>query len=381
MSLGAARRPFRCTEVDCDFPLGGKCARLHSDPATDCDALVRISAAAVGKDEDGNDVPSSPENDVVDDDTTPPWTGTHIEYGRFEELTWRARPRLVAVLGPHDAGKTSLLASLFLQIANGQYETLAYRFSSSRTLLSFDQLILRANEWDGGRDSQIVEHTSKATGSNFLHLGFRPLRGNSSNREFEARHLDVLFSDIAGELASSWAKNAKGDAASALAFVQSADAVLLICDASKLMHQQEGPRYDAEIAGILRRVGQAVRGSPQQPTISLVFTKADQVPDLLAQEQRATIPFDENVWSRPLKSGAIRTAMRSLAQRQISLAAFCVSAFPVPLAKGQPIGVVAPFEHAITYSDRTILVPRPKLPLTKQMSSFDTYGSMIRDWE
>lgn len=162
MSLEAPVRPPRCKEADCDFPLGGRCTRLHANPADECEQLVRVRRAVVIP--DGTDESLSPsENDnvVTVDDTTPPWTGQHVAYGQLGDLTFRAMPRLIGVVGPHNAGKTSLLASLFLQIANGQYGNLGYRFASSRTLLAFDRLVIRANEWSGKQDTDIVDHTPK----------------------------------------------------------------------------------------------------------------------------------------------------------------------------------------------------------------------------
>ena len=48
-----------------------------------------------------------------------------------------------ALLGRNGAGKTSLMASFFLQLANGQHGAFAYRFASSRTLYGFQDLVDR----------------------------------------------------------------------------------------------------------------------------------------------------------------------------------------------------------------------------------------------
>lgn len=386
MSREPPVRPLRCTESDCDFPLGGRCSRLHTDPEADCERLVRLArrvSVAVAPTEPGEG-PSVEVGDDFDpaptDDTTAPWTGQHMQYGRFEDLAQHAMPRLVALLGPYDAGKTSLLASFFLQLANGQYGDLPYRFASSRTLLSFDRLVLRANRWKGQAEDQIVDHTTGEAGPQFLHLGLRPLERTARDVVLAPRHIDVLFSDIAGEQAMKWSQKATGSAAVTLGFVRRSDAVLVLADAAKLM-RPEGRAYDGEIAGLLRRVADVVRRAPYRPSVSLVFTKIDRVPEFMSGGIRATVPFEEAPWKDLLRAGAIRTAMRALQGQGLDLAAFAVSAFPTAMEQGQSVGVVAPFHHAILRSDRRTAITPVRPPIERNLPAFLTYWATQKEWE
>lgn len=378
MALDPPVRPFRCRESDCDFPLGGRCSRLVSNPAADCNELVRVAPRAPTP-ATAEEPDAVVEAAIETDDTSAPWTGTHIEYGRLATVTARAMPKLLAVLGPHDAGKTSLLASFFLQIANGQYEEMSYRFATSKTLLAFDNLILRANQWSGTQDTQIVEHTPKSNSSEFLHLGFRPLTPNP-DEPLAPRVLDVLISDIAGETTSSWSQNATGDAAASMAFVRHSQAILVLADAQRLM-DLAGRAYDAEIAGIIRRVTGIVRRAHTPPCVSLVFTKLDLVPGLMSAGARATVPYEADTWKDLLRAGGIRTALQALSSNGTHIAAFSLSAFPTPMSAGQPAGVIAPFQHAIQWADRGVQLVIPRLDPTTNMPSIARYGALPGEWE
>lgn len=387
MNLDPPVRPYRCKEEDCDYPLGGRCSRLHVKPDAECERLVRVrkardpaAAATVPAQVDADADTGGESEPTLIDDTTAPWSGQHVQYGQLEEVTRRSLPRLIAVLGPQASGKTSFLASLFLQIANGQYGTLPYRFASSRTLLAFDQLVVRANQWSGLPHAQIVDHTSNDAGSQFLHLGFRPLKQGSSTPGLEPRHVDVLLSDIAGERAMSWSQKASGEAATTMAFVRHADAVLVLIDADRLSGP-DGRAYDGEIAGLLRRVASVVRGAPQRPRISMVFTKIDRIATLAKVGAQGTAPFDEASWEDLLRAGAIRTAVRALREQGIVLAAFSVSAFPAPMADGQPLGVMQPFEDALIWADRAELMPQRALKVTAEMRPFSVYAACPKEWQ
>lgn len=297
------------------------------------------------------------------DDTAAPWSGAHVRYGNFEELALRAMPKLVAVLGLQDTGKTSLLASLFLELANGQYGDLPYRFASSRTLLAFDQLALRANEGDVG-------HTPVESGSQFLHLGMRPL----SERGLEPRHVDVLFSDIAGELTEQWSQNAAGEAAEALAFVRQSNAVLVLADVERLA-PAGGREHDGKVADILRRVGTVLRDAPHRPDVLLVFTKIDRVPQLLEEGPCSTVPFNETAWKMPLRAGSIRAAMLALKRQGVEVGAFSLSSRPVAR------GVVGLFRHVLARVDRCTSLARPTWSIEPETSSLMTYTAARKEWE
>lgn len=385
MNLGPPLVPYVCGNPDCLFPEGGRCGLLHKDPLVSCDKLKRRAPRQTPTPE-GDIPPNStkdfpPEEHEPLDDTRTPWTGLQLQYSGLLDVTPRALPRIVAVLGPHDAGKTSLLASFFLQLANGQYGDLGYRFASSRTLLAFDELVVRANRWKAQPGEKIVDHTDHSAGARFLHLGLRPVRsGERGAIVREPRHVDVLLSDISGEVVMSWSRRTQTADAALMAFVRHADAMLVVADAVRLT-EPAGRQYDSELAGLLRRVGEILRDAPRSPSVALVFSKVDGLPESVSRVSSETVPFEESAWSRLLRAGGIRAAMRDLRTRGVTLAAFAVSAFPRPLAQGQPLGVVAPFRHALQHADRRSVMRRPVTAIDANSSSFLNYGAIVKGWE
>lgn len=366
---------------DCDFPLGGRCSQLFDNPVVACDQLVRRTVAQRAQTSENE--PVEPPSDLsampLVEQTPAPWRGSYIKFGEFGDLCLRSTPRLIGIVGPHGAGKTSLLASFFLQIANGQYESLPFRFASSRSLLAFDQLVVRANQWSGDPETQILDHTSRDTGAQFLHLGLRPF-SSGTDSALDKRHIDILISDIAGESTTAWSQQATGEAAETMAFIRHAQAILVLADASKLV-DLKGRAYDGEIAGLLRRVGHVVRGAQQGPRVSLVFTKIDKVKELLAAGPRSTTPFSDAEWSPLLRGGAIRTAMQALSSLGVAVSAYSVSAFPAPMSNGQPLGIMSLFQETLVHSCRSVPARLTRPDVMTTTSWFDRYGLAPKEWE
>jgi len=284
MTLGAAVRPLQCTIPDCAFPEGGRCSREAEfddpllkpefrNPLLSCKSLVRAE----------NPPPivpivipekPIPKQDPVNPDEVAPWRGRHLNLPEAEDIVRRSPARVISVLGPYNAGKTSLLASFFLQLANGHHGSFPYRFASSRTLYGFQDLVDRANKWSGQTDEQIVEHTPKddgVSGGRFLHLGLRP-----ANEE-DDRHIDVLLSDVTGEWIDKWTKLANEESKRRLAFVPRSNGFIIVADAEKLM-SEDGMDMDDKIGLLIRRTS-SMAGPGQGRGFVLVLSKFDKIID------------------------------------------------------------------------------------------------------
>lgn len=166
-----------------------------------------------------------------------------------------------------------------------------------------------------------------------------------------------------------------------MSFVRHADAILVLADASELMSPEAARAYDGEIAGILRRIGKVKQGARVRPSVSLVFTKIDAVPAMLSSGPTATEPFDDQKWEPLLRAGAIRTAMQALQRQGVALAAFSVSAFPSTMSKGQPFGVIAPFEYVLRHSEARVPLQRTRLAIDGRAHSFHAYDRAPKEWE
>ncbi|WP_437780666.1 TRAFAC clade GTPase domain-containing protein [Sorangium sp. So ce1097] len=269
------------------------------------------------------------------------------------------------MLGPYDAGKTSLMASFFLQIANGHYGALPYRFASSRTLYGFQDLVDRANRWSGKQGEQVVEHTPKEEPEDpgrFLHIGLRP------SEPTDDRHLDILLTDVAGEWIEEWTRRADESARRRLAFVPRSDGFLVVVDASALLGPSGG-KMDAAVGRLIRRIV-ASAGEREGRGLALVFSKFDRVIDQIAPPEE-TACQERSAWGRLGKvTGAIWGALERAREARFHTSPFAVSAFPRPLHQGQPAGVMAPFTWLMALADRRDRWPRPSFPIPHGASPF-----------
>jgi Double-GTPase 2 len=281
----------------------------------------------------------------ADDET--PWKGRHLALREAEAILRRSPARLLSVLGPFDAGKTSLLASLFLQIANGQYGTFPFRFASSRTLYGFQDLVARANRWTGKPGHQIVDHTPKEDSKDsgrFLHLGLRPADGADD------RHVDMLLSDTAGEWIEAWTRRADEEARSRLAFIPRSDGFAVVVDTFELLGAS-GQKMDANVGRLIRRIVASAGKRRQRRGIALVFSKFDRViHEVDPPEDDARMRRE--AWGRLGKlSPSIWSALEHANAAGFGVAPFAVSAFPTPVRQGQPAGVMAPFTYLMELAD------------------------------
>lgn len=379
MSLPPAIEPLRCTNPDCLLPEGGACARAaeFDDPTLECPLLARQDGLAQDLSQlqealrerlnDTEDKPPLPNTDAA------PWSGRHLDEHTTEQLLWRSPARVIAVMGPHNAGKTSYLASLFLQLSNRQCRQLPYRFASSQSLFGMHEILDKIRAWDQSADRgtaaeepvgqrEIIAHTPKQSGLlHFMHLGLRPA-AHSDNR-----HIDVLLSDVAGEY---FTEHASRENPEMQAFLARCDGFLIVADTGKLVGKR-GRQHDAEIARIIRRVTDLTKQAPaRKRAVALCLCKYDLVVDQdhlpPAPEQRAERTAWGPVGDRARK---IWTALDQL-RPAMPVRIFPVSAFPRRPSGGQPVGVDAPLAYLMQHLDARTPWPRPVQPVPEGCSSF-----------
>ncbi|HRI68829.1 MAG TPA: hypothetical protein PK156_31585, partial [Polyangium sp.] len=320
-------------------------------------------------------IPAKPVSQSVEvnADEVAPWRGRHLNLEEAEDIVRRSPARVISVLGPYDAGKTSLLASFFLQLANGQHGAFPYRFASSRTLYGFQDLVDRANRWSGQTDEQIVEHTPKDDGMHggrFLHLGLRPANDDDD------RHIDMLLSDVTGEWIAKWTARADGEGKRRLGFVPRSNGFVVVADSAKLV-SEDGMEMDDEIGRLIRRTLTAA-GPGNGRGFALVFSKFDKI----IRDEGIEVPSDEHAQERDAwgELGALTEGIwGALAEARTAgfiVRVFAVSAFPKPLKEGQPAGVMAPFTHVMTHADPRDRWPRIEHPIPEFTDPFQA----MRRW-
>jgi hypothetical protein len=361
MSLPSALRPLRCNQPDCTLPEGGRCARAaeYANPLNECIELLREDPSASRERiripilEGTSSAPEPPRGDAA------PWRGRHLDVRETQDLLQRSPARLIAVLGPFNAGKTCLLASFFLQMANGQHADLPYRFAHSRTLHGFRELVERAARWSGKSEENIVLHTSKEQGElpgQFLHLGLRP------RNEADDRHVDVLLTDVAGEWISDWSTRADDESRRRLAFIPRTDGFIIVADADALLGAS-GRRVDHDTSQLVRRILGEMRKDGRRRALALVLSKFDRVLDRVPLPDPGDRSRKEAWGPLAPRMAKIWTALEQARSDGLAVDIFPASAFPKPLAAGQPAGVLAPFIHVLDHADRRERWPYTVAPI------------------
>lgn len=188
-------------------------------------------------------------------------------------LTGRGEAKLIAIIGSHNAGKTTLLAAWYQHIGRTG-RAAAQLFGGSYTLSGWEA-VSHSLRWEGGAP-KFPPHTASTAGRapGMLHLALRNERGTIG---------DYLFADSPGEWFQRWAVDqAAPDAEGARWLTSRAACLVVIADCEALAGPQRG-NARADLQQLLRRTAQVREGRP----VALVWTKADvQISEVIRQAVR-----------------------------------------------------------------------------------------------
>ncbi|EUC00051.1 hypothetical protein PMI07_006331 [Rhizobium sp. CF080] len=190
-----------------------------------------------------------------------PWTGTALGTDELLFLTGRGETRLVAIVGPHNAGKTTLLAAWY-QGAGRSGRVGDHTFAGSFTLEGWEA-VAHALRWEGSSPT-FPPHTSSGAGRapGMLHLAVR---------QEDDELVDFLFADSPGEWFQRWAIDSSAeDAEGARWLADRASVFLITADCEALSGSNRGNARSSLIQ-LIRRTAHERRGRP----VALVWTKAD----------------------------------------------------------------------------------------------------------
>jgi hypothetical protein len=186
--------------------------------------------------------------------------------------------RVLAIIGPRGAGKTTLIGSLFELFQQGPVGNC--HFARSRTLYAFERA---CHHWRAAslRRTPATERTI-LVGVHFYHLGIRVNAGPI---------LDLLLADRAGEDY----RGATDDPSSARGFAEitRADSITLLVDGHRLTDLVTRQAVQSEIVMIMQALIDS-GAIAERPPVGLVLTKMDEV---IASGQRDRVERDFTILS------------------------------------------------------------------------------------
>lgn len=202
-----------------------------------------------------------------------PWTGNTFGLDDASWLAARGRPRLLAPVGPHNAGKTTFLVSLYLGMCRGLGVS-GEPFAGSFTLGGWENLAAHLRYKPDGIGPAFPPHTVARVKSapGLLHL---------ATRRADSRIHDLLLADAPGEWFRSWSINQGHDSAIGARWVaKHADAFLLFVDCDALSGPARGVARD-DLFKLALRLGAHLNSRP----VAIVWAKADKtIPSTLKQQ-------------------------------------------------------------------------------------------------
>lgn len=201
--------------------------------------------------------------DNLDGEVLLPWSGSAFGLADLGFISGKKRPIVVGVVGPQNAGKTTLLAAWYLLIGRGLADLGGRLFSGSYTLSGWEA-VAGNMRWSPGNLPGFPAHTTSRGGRapGMLHLA---LTGD------DGRVTDYLFTDASGEWFQKWAMNENSsEGAGARWVAEKADIFLVIADREALSGGSMGSARSS-LQLLAARLGAARGDRP----VALVWTKAD----------------------------------------------------------------------------------------------------------
>lgn len=337
--------PGTCSNPDCGFP-GTPCLKRSEfpDPERDCPDLA-AGIAAGGAPAETVAEPPRPATRSSPPGPSRFWSGHTLGSQEAFSLFTDNPPRFVAVCGREDAGKTCLLVSQYLQIAQGRAP--GVRFCGSRTLRGWDQLADVAWEWTGDPSVRIVPRTSLGSHreAGLLHYAFKRRWGGDSRLVLPAVR-ELVLTDFPGEWFERWALHAEVEAE--LPWLKRVDVFWVVIDAPRLLSDRKAIR-DARslLSKVLAEAG-------QRP-VALVLTQTDRV-----DAPEPAVWADTHAWEGRLRKH-LEELTAILAQHPGPRTFLPLSAFPSRAGDLAPQGVLDPLRFALEVpTPVTVLPTKPR---------------------
>jgi hypothetical protein len=248
-----------CNQTGCLLSSTGECLEGFDDPHRCPHAKPRIGLPNVSTEEAAED------GDEVVAEAMADWLqlpgGYELTISEAGEITARSETQVVMFAGEPDAGKTTLIATIYELLSSDVIE--GFRFAGSETILAFERACFPSRIASGNvkPDTFRTRHPRPR----FYHLS---LRSDISS----GPHKHLLLGDVSGETF----RRASDDLAEAkkLHILRRVDAFVLILDGDKIRNRKE--RQDAvERATLILHSLVDADVLLQQTLIQVVISKFD----------------------------------------------------------------------------------------------------------
>ena len=224
---------------------------------------------------------SAPEHEdrPAPDAVAMPWSGGVLGLADLGFVAGRSKPIVLAIIGPQNAGKTTLLAAWYLLLGRGFRPDDDLRFSGSCSLAGWE-VVASPLRWEPGSiPPTFPPHTSSRSARipGLLHLAFK--------QRSDCRR-DYVMTDAPGEWFRKWAVNRETPEADGARWAaEHADAFLLVADREALAGREKGVARTG-IQLLTRRLAGDLRDRP----VALVWTKSDtSIPEDVENAVRSTV--------------------------------------------------------------------------------------------
>ena len=248
-----ASQPKTCTNADCNFALDSKCVEGY--PLDECPHLTRMSVEDIEAVDEPVAARAEAKFMALD-------LGEALTRSQASSLQTRRLSRTVGIIGPNNAGKTSLLASVYDLLQESPIAGMG--FAGSSTLIGFEKICHDARAISR-RGAPHMERTSQGADATFFHLDLRPASGDI---------VSIFIGDRSGEdyLAASDDLSAAGQ----FFELRRADVVALLVNGEHLAsseHRHEAKAVTSQIVDALVEASAFRKGC----RLAIVLTKQDSV--------------------------------------------------------------------------------------------------------
>lgn len=243
---------YKCNNSECGLNDGITCEEGHLH-LKNCE-FVSIDSADT----------ENPSNDNIEQLYKVFWSGSHLGFKDLQKLSDIRKPLIIGIVGSAEAGKSTILLSLYLQLLDGKKLTIG-NFCGSYTLNSWETLAKNSRFSSPLLIPNFPPRTPRgdARTPGFLHLSFQ-----SENDLIQ----DLIFIDSPGEWFNQWATD-PNLAEGADWVIKNSDILIVTADSEKLSNKDSKVRGSSrhDLSSILDRL----KDYKEAKHIALLWTKVE----------------------------------------------------------------------------------------------------------